>query len=135
MNETSVANVDADMRESTFQRIEEYEVARLQLFDRNGLPELADGARAMRQCQVGRLLEYIAHETAAIETCFRGFATVFVSDTGQTEGVDQNFLRGIRPSGFGLCRFLHGLIRVGEHAQTRQPDGRYVLFARHSAGF
>jgi hypothetical protein len=111
MNETAVTEINADVREGFLERIEEDKVARLQLIDRNGLAQLADGACPMRQRQIGRLVEHVAYEPAAIEAGFRRNSPELVRRAAQGERTQQDFLHG----GTSL---LHGRRGLTEEAEA-----------------
>ena len=129
MNEAVVAEIDADMGKRRFQCIEEHQVAGLELVRGYRMAQAAQGARAVRQREIGRLLEDVAHEAAAVEAGFGRTAAVFVLDAGQAQGADQHFLSRAGPlvgQRIGLGRLFDahvlGLRGQGEQQQAGGND-------------
>src|SRR5204862_4529647 len=85
MDEAVVAKIDADMGKRVTAGVEEHEVARLEVIDRNTVAHLRLLARAARQRHAGDLLEYVADESAAIHPAFRRLSSELVADADQVE--------------------------------------------------
>lgn len=83
MDETLLAEIDADMGKWPAQRVEEYQVARFQLITPDLLPDPADFLRVARQGEAKRVGEDIMHQSAAIKSGFRRTAPVLVRNANQ----------------------------------------------------
>jgi hypothetical protein len=73
-DEAVFAEVDADVGEGEAARVEEHEVARLEVGERDLVADAAHRLRGAGQLDPGDLLEDVAHESAAVEAGLRRFA-------------------------------------------------------------
>ena len=92
VDELIVAEVDADVRERPAHRVEEHEVARLQLGFVHGLAGAADIARGARQVDAQTLAEQVTHEAGAIEAGLGVGAAAAIADADKTERVGDQLL-------------------------------------------
>jgi hypothetical protein len=125
MHEAVVAKIDADVRETAPQGIEEHEIARLQFVAMDRLADLADVARGARQYQAEALPEDMAHQAAAVEAGLGRLAAAPIMHADEGEGAHDKFLRvrGIAiQQGRGL---IAGFFRSsgGRSDQQTENDG------------
>ena len=96
VDELVVAQVDADVRERAAHRVEEYEVARLQLGFFHRLAGAADIARGARQVEAQALAKQVAHEAGAVEAGFGVVAAAAIADADEIERVGDQLLDAAR---------------------------------------
>ena len=93
MHELVVADIDADVRERAAHRIEEHQIARLQVAHANLLAHPAHFLGAARQRHTERVLEHVAHEAAAIEPRIRRVAAPTVAHADHVQRADDHVAR------------------------------------------
>ncbi len=122
MNESLIADVDADVRKRPAQGVKKNEVARLQLvccYRNTQRTQCLSGARE----QDASATVDILNESAAIEAVFRGAAAVAVSNTDLTQRMERKLTRA------------GGKITIGSLGEyNRPPFARISIGRRSTAG-
>ena len=96
VHEALVADIDADMGIGAPARVEEYEVAGLQIGLVDFRADLAHGLRIARQHESRDLLEDMTDETAAVEPALRIGTAPFVVDADEGERLHGDFARALK---------------------------------------
>src|SRR5690606_40932158 len=86
MHEAVVAQVDAYMRVAAAQRVEEHQVARLQLLAFDGRAHQGHRRSIARQLEPQPAFGRISHQAAAIETFFGRRAPIAIAHAELVEG-------------------------------------------------
>ena len=92
MQETVVAEVDADVRESTAHGVEEYEIARFQFVAVNGVADFALLSGRSGEQLANGLLENQLNKTAAIEPAFRVGSTETIMNADEFNASEDQVL-------------------------------------------
>ena len=91
MHELVVTNIDADVGERPAHRIEEHEIARLQLASREPSRRHGSSSSARRgERHAERVLEHVTHEATAIQAGIRRVAAPAIAHADHVERADDH---------------------------------------------
>jgi len=92
MDKTVFAKVDAHMRVAAAQGIKKNKVTRLQRMTLYRCPDSTDIKRGARQDQAQGFAKDMAHQSAAVKSCFRRFPSAPITYTNEAQGTHRQFL-------------------------------------------
>ena len=115
MDEAVVAKIDSDMRERKRPRIEEHQIAGLQVVCARALADAAQFARVRGQHDAGGFLEHVVDQAAAVESALGRGAAVPIVDADERQREQRDVARA----------FDHAR-RCGEQRHARRLGQRAI---------